>query len=184
MLEMEFQRRGAVHFHLWVCVRESSLSYEEIHDRRVWCSREWFEVAGSGSQAHLCAGTQVKLLVGSDERQHAVNYFKGYLSRKSKAKEYQNRVPDGFSDPGRFWGAIGGFAPEWSDDQPLKPRQFVRVRRLLLKLLQSRNRRRRLRSRSGTSGMFVVGGPSLAAGVGRLVMYYAHESAHPLTDRV
>jgi hypothetical protein len=48
---LEFQQRGAPHFHILV------LNVERIDIS--WLSAAWFEVVGSGDAKHLLAGTQV-----------------------------------------------------------------------------------------------------------------------------
>jgi hypothetical protein len=86
---LEFQRRGAPHFHLFVFgVR--FLPYALV-------GRWWFEVVGSGDQKHLAAGTEVRRV---QNRRKAIHYVAKYMAK-----------PDpecGERPTGRVWGVRGG----------------------------------------------------------------------------
>lgn len=91
---MEFQRRGAPHFHI-------------LTDKKVdkeWLSRSWYEVVGSGDLRHLRAGTNVGKI--KDEQQ-AIAYVISYL-KGNKEKWYQKVVPDEYENVGRFWSHSRG----------------------------------------------------------------------------
>lgn len=88
---LEFQERGAPHFHLLI---DGWVSKSEL-------SKAWFRIVGSGDVRHLAVGTQVK---GIDENTDKLAW---YLS-KYLGKDSQKNVPDGFKDVGRFWGATRG----------------------------------------------------------------------------
>jgi len=152
----EYQKR-AVHFHFWIVLDHEQLKECSLSAVREWVARAWYEIIGSDSLQHLEACSGVELVTGDDAR-HAIQYFKGYLNKKGP-KEYQNQVPEGFCQPGRFWGCIGGFRPEWKE-RDLTASQFVKLRRLMRRYLQS-TRRKKLRYGTGLSGMFVVGGPGI-----------------------
>ena len=53
--KLEFQARGAAHFHpiFWNLGSDKAF----LGEFRVWLSWNWFEVVGSGNQKHLLAGT-------------------------------------------------------------------------------------------------------------------------------
>lgn len=139
----EHQRRGAPHFHLW-CV----CPYWTLDERPQWwlrsfrdrVSRKWFEVVGSGDEAHLRAGTQVHLLPPG---QSAVGYFKAYVCKPDEGKEYQHQLPDDVHRPGRWWGHWGqddGFKASWRP-QAVDHFDFIRMKRTLRRYKRSRGRR-------------------------------------------
>jgi hypothetical protein len=83
--KLEFQARGAPHFHLlvfgtrWISAK--------------WCARSWYEVVESGDERHLLAGTEVK----------RIRSWRGVMSYASKylAKKTSENLPEMV---GRFWG--------------------------------------------------------------------------------
>jgi hypothetical protein len=89
---LEFQARGAPHFH-W-------FTTEPVGKK--WLSKQWFEIVGSGDEKHLKAGTRIeKLRAGtSGARVYALKYA---------AKSEQKQVPNGYESIGRFWGYSGKF---------------------------------------------------------------------------
>lgn len=87
--KLEFQVRGAPHFHL--------LLYGiggDITEFREWLSRAWYEVCATGDILHLRAGTNAQEI-----RSHrgVMNYASKYLG---KPEDYQEGV-------GRYWGVFG-----------------------------------------------------------------------------
>lgn len=84
---LEFQRRGAPHFHF--------LTSEQIEKEII--SRKWFDVVGSGDIRHLQAGTRCDLVRNEN---HLMGYMIGYLKKLG----YQKRAPQGFEKVGRWWG--------------------------------------------------------------------------------
>jgi hypothetical protein len=86
---LEFQERGAPHFHILVDIgKEEGLTKD-------WVAKTWARIAG----ADLRAGTRVESIYANE----AIAYLLDYLS---KAK--QKAVPDDFSNVGRLWGASRG----------------------------------------------------------------------------
>jgi hypothetical protein len=94
----EFQRRGAVHYHL-ALVAPSDVSVKAM---QAWVASVWFDIVKSGDDLHLLAGTSVE--VG---RYEPSRYFAGHGSHGRDEKGYQNQVPEGFVMPGRWWGLWG-----------------------------------------------------------------------------
>lgn len=84
---LEFQKRGAPHYHLFTAafIPKKWLS---------WC---WFRIVGSKDERHLRAGTNVERLRAG--RNGVVSYALKY-ARKSDQKD----VPSFISNVGRFWG--------------------------------------------------------------------------------
>jgi len=87
---LEFQERGAPHFHIflnWAPGKE-------------WVSKRWYDIVGSDDIRHLHAGTRTeKLLAG---RAGAISYASKYAN-----KAEQKVVPVGYEKVGRFWGVYG-----------------------------------------------------------------------------
>ena len=82
---LEFQSRGAPHYHLIV---SEFIPKEEIAER-------WYRIVGSGDERHLRAGTGINTIRSKGE-------LYGYLSSYIK-KLGQKIPPEGFEDVGRFW---------------------------------------------------------------------------------
>jgi len=87
---LEFQERGAPHFHV--------LTTEFI--RKDELAQLWYGIVASGDEKHLKAGTSVeKLRLG---RKGMISYAKKYA-----LKSCQKVVPDHYQNVGRFWGVSG-----------------------------------------------------------------------------
>lgn len=103
----EFQRRGAVHFHVF-CIAPIPISLF-----RVWVAKSWAEIVNHPDpeqrEKHSKAGTAVDLALGATKetpRRTAI-YFTKHSSPNSGKKEYQNRPPNEWiskGSVGRFWG--------------------------------------------------------------------------------
>jgi hypothetical protein len=101
----EFQKRGAVHYHL--------LCTEEVVEGRV--AEAWLRAIGAlGDEAARCYGVKVEAIRG--ERQ-ARRYLGVYISKaragrlgyqvgnEARQDDYQKSLPLGVSGAGRWWGA-------------------------------------------------------------------------------
>jgi len=86
--KMEFQRRGAPHFHLVV--------WRVKHMSKTWLSDAWYNTVKSNDERHRVAGTQVKEVWGGEQ---ALFYLVKYISKKDDAI-----IQDG---TGRVWGVRG-----------------------------------------------------------------------------
>lgn len=148
--EHEYQR-CAPHFHIWLGLDQVGMAEGELQEMRDFADSAWAEIVGAPAR------TAVK--VGSAK--WAVAYGKGYLQKDSK-KEYQNQVPVGFEQPGRFWGRIGDFSPRWTVEQ-VPGRVFVQLRRLIARYYRARcflradsKARARVKVAGGLCGLFAV----------------------------
>lgn len=103
----EFQRRGAVHFHIF-CVSPIPVS-----EFRVWVAETWTDVVNhpdpEQKARHRKAGTAVDFAVGSTELtpQRTAVYFAKHSSPNLGKKEYQNHPPAEWREHGsvgRYWG--------------------------------------------------------------------------------
>lgn len=166
--KQEFQRRGAVHFHIWMKGPRGWLN--DLTSVRWRVAEEWFKVVQSGMVEHLYAGTSVERIETqrSDGRLPS-HYFKSYISKRGR-KEYQNQVPADFESPGRFWGFFGELGPAWSERVEVEAVHVVRLLRVMRKLVRSRSGRKyRLRQRAPV-GMFVVCEPETVAELWRFLV--------------
>jgi hypothetical protein len=87
---LEFQERGAPHFHLfstWLPSKE-------------WVAKRWYEIVNSEDIRHLHAGTRVEFLRSG--REGTIAYASKYA-----AKQEQKVVPENYEKVGRFWGVSG-----------------------------------------------------------------------------
>jgi hypothetical protein len=87
---LEFQQRGAPHFHLFMNGEVDKISLSEA----------WYKIVGSGDEKHLRAGTNVERI----RKPHAIASY----AAKYAAKVEQKTVPEGYEQVGRFWGTFGG----------------------------------------------------------------------------
>lgn len=87
---MEFQKRGAFHFHAFLTHK---------YDRQ-WIAELWYRIVNSEDDRHLRAGTRIETMRSG--RHGCVSYASKYA-----AKQDQKEVPDFIKDCGRFWGVSG-----------------------------------------------------------------------------
>jgi hypothetical protein len=84
--KLEFQKRGAPHYHLLVW----GVKYADLLE---WVSSNWFHTVGSNDQKHLLAGTRVE----------KIRSYKGVMAYASKYMTKEENK----AGVGRFWGVIG-----------------------------------------------------------------------------
>ena len=90
---LEFQKRGAPHFHVFINSRLETAA----------ASKAWYSIVDSGDSKHLRAGIRI-------ERFHHRPALGPYLM-KYAAKMDQKDVPSEFANVGRFWGTWGTVSP-------------------------------------------------------------------------
>lgn len=114
---LEFQKRGAPHFHyllwdgpkvqsiqVWDCNKQKEVTFAlppgiSEHNQGImdWMSETWYRICGSGDPKHLRAGTRLE----------PIQTWNGVVSYASK---YLAKLPDGSFAPveytGRFWGVL------------------------------------------------------------------------------
>lgn len=91
---LEWQRRGAPHFHILV----------NVFVPKDWLSETWYRIVGSGNPDHLKAGTKAEALRKKDGgKRYAVKYA---------TKMYQKEVPEGYRNVGRMWGCSRDVKPD------------------------------------------------------------------------
>lgn len=117
--KLEFQKRGAPHFHLLVWGVKYAYLVLSV-------SKLWYEVVGSGDERHLRAGTRVE----------NVRDWRGVMAYASK---YLGKVEDGKKEVGRFWGVMSAECIPWAElvTCSLTDRdayQFIRMLRRFMKI--------------------------------------------------
>ena len=112
---LEFQKRGAPHFHILVSLKmnehgaifersriwrkKGPKSYKTVVALEEMISAWWFTIVGSEDEKHLVAGCSWEVIENSDG---ALRYAAAHAS-----KPHQKIVPKEFVEVGRFWGVIG-----------------------------------------------------------------------------
>jgi hypothetical protein len=87
---LEFQARGAPHFHIF-CTWSPN---------KEWVAKTWYFIVGSEDDRHLRAGTRVEFIRSG--RAGTISYASKYA-----AKQEQKDVPSDYENVGRFWGVYG-----------------------------------------------------------------------------
>lgn len=97
---LEFQKRGAPHYHL--------ILFDPPFVPKEWLSKAWYDSVGSGLPEHLEAGTQIKLVCGADSPKLVMKYVAKYT-----AKFEDQKTESEVTYVGRHWGKwnIGKIAP-------------------------------------------------------------------------
>jgi hypothetical protein len=131
--KLEFQERGAPHFHPFVWGISESEGLRAIIE---FISEAWFEVVGSGDEKHFIAGTRVEKMRSATA---AIRYVSGYAS-KSDQTLVGKKV-------GRYWGVVGKRNIPWGDPEIiwLDERQCKVALRTMRRFVASANRQSRIR---------------------------------------
>lgn len=105
---LEFQNRGAPHFHLYL----GQCPTGNLERGVKACSEAWYEIVGSGDPKHLkftmglCGGGN-KPCLEPMRNPHAASYY----AVKYVVKANQKTVPPDYQNVGRFWGYGGQLKP-------------------------------------------------------------------------
>lgn len=134
--KLEFQRRGAPHFHVVILLPEWMDGRQKELKR--WAKRAWFEVVGSGDRHHKRFGfwmDQARSWAGVGA------YTTKYISKPCQAPvDYETGEIEGV---GRFWGVWWGQnLPIATEQEELTGQQAVEVIRLTRRLAISRCKER------------------------------------------
>ena len=151
MWKLEFQKRGAPHFHLFVwgisdCPTRTGTAKEVIRQFensalgfKEWLSRAWYEVVGSGDERHLRAGTRVERI---KSRGRALSYCSGYAAKDDQT------LPGQYV--GRYWGVCHRANIPWAPivHLELTERMAVKLRRHFRRFMFASRRASFLRKRA------------------------------------
>jgi hypothetical protein len=131
---LEFQRRGAPHFHLYVGLPAEPEAVAE------WARAAWSGAVGSHDRLHRLFGVDVTACRFGGARDNASRIAEYFYKHNAKGRNhYQKEVPDRFRNVGRFWG-LWGVQPREHGVALTKP-EFVEIRRLLRNVYHARRRR-------------------------------------------
>lgn len=120
--KLEYQRRGAPHFHM--------LLFGVPFLSRYWLSKCWFDVVQSNDERHLKAGTRVEFI----KSWRGVMWYAGKYVAKVDVGEGQEGC-------GRFWGVMAReLLPIEIIEVVLTFGAFFRGRRVARRLLKGRNK--------------------------------------------
>ena len=109
---MEFQRRGAIHFHAFLRVPAlSGLDEDRYEVLKAWGFRVWSEIAGFSKDRwdgyhHERMGLRFNVSPGWYAGSLSAVGIAEYLVAHA-AKGAQKELPAGMERPGRFWGSVG-----------------------------------------------------------------------------
>lgn len=133
--KLEFQRRGAPHFHLYV--GRPVMPWREF---LWWARMTWYRIVASGDEKHLDQGVRLDRQFVSAVR--SKGKIAGYFAKHNAkgTKSYQNRTPEGFESVGRWWGYWG--MTVHGHEVEISSQQLVEFRRLLAKLRKARTGRK------------------------------------------
>jgi hypothetical protein len=127
---IEFQNRGAPHFHI--------LTTDFYSFKR--CAMLWYAIVGSNDLKHLKAGTRVETI--KKGKKGMITY-----ARKYARKQEQKEVPENYQNVGRFYGVYGwkkcvAADTTFFNDSLLKPivlEQNERIIESIKSLIESKN---------------------------------------------
>jgi hypothetical protein len=157
--KLEFQHRGAPHFHIYLPAPIAKVTYRGQQLRfRDWVSQTWADVVDHPDDderaRHLSAGTGIDFAEGSrcsDPKRLAV-YFTRHNAKGGRSKAHQHRVPEAWVSAGRWWGTWG--VERISEEAPISEHELVESKRLLRGWVRSQQRivPRQVRRVSSTTG--------------------------------
>lgn len=149
---LEFQKRGAPHFHFLLFDGPNLVALEVLdgnrnnkrrtiadplsdHNKEIfkWISETWYRIVGSGDPRHLAAGTRIEPIQSWNGVRH---YTAKYLA---KLPEEGGFVPAEYDGTGRFWGVIG--KARWKVsmfEKEIPELMFFKIKRVLRKMLEKK----------------------------------------------
>lgn len=128
MWRLEFQRRGAPHFH--IIVTSDVIEYEQL---KSFVTRAWAEIAHNSSVHKGKFATNVRS-VNLVSRKHAFAYCAKYMSKTEDKFEQ-------VEETGRCWGTVGGLDCEVMLEHRLSLSQVKDIRDAAIALLRVRRSR-------------------------------------------
>lgn len=153
MWKLEFQKRGAPHFHCFVGLPEPE---DEL---RAWLLDAWYGAVGSEDERHLYNGVDISRWrwgTLGENRSKVGDYFARHGAKGWQS--YQNELPHGYISPGRWWGVWGGsagFAPVEHVHVFDTRSEYYSLRRLTW-TLQEKNRGRKPRKGGRDKGSWTM----------------------------
>lgn len=154
--KLEFQRRGAPHWH--ALMRVPALVGRQTFEE--WLGTTWADCAGASKEIDRCRisdrseSSEYSRHVAAHSDGHAVDfsgkdfsdprrislYFLGHSAKTTDGKEYQHIVPEAWQEPGkgpgRFWGYAG--LESAAREIEITERDVVQAARILRKVKRAR----------------------------------------------
>jgi hypothetical protein len=128
MWKLEFQKRGAPHFHLFLWNVDFIEALKKI-------SNIWYEVCGTNDQNHLLAGTRVeKIIISNGIMSYASKYLGKIISEES---------PEGL---GRIWGYGGNIPISSGEEYIINDRETYKILRHLRRRIKHKTNDQRIRA--------------------------------------
>ena len=132
---MEFQKRGAPHFHCLLLNCSPARIYWQHKEMAPFINASWYNAVGSNDPDHFKAGINLQP-VKSFKR--LISYVSKYIS-KEESEQIQSQYPEHI---GRFWGIINRqYMPITPIEVELTPEEFHRLRRIARNYLEGRIKR-------------------------------------------
>lgn len=131
---LEFQRRGAPHFHIAIVVPNGVKSAEV----REWFAQTWYRIAGHGDRRHLNQHRKAEHFKRTDGHRGVTSYFQRELR-----KEHQKTLPewlrrrDSDEGAGRWWGVRG--LKRLILDEPVTEAESYKLKRVASRLMHGRD---------------------------------------------
>lgn len=130
--KLEFQKRGAPHFHLLGDFRKN-VPFAQL---RRWVSYVWYRIVGSGDEKHFKAGTNIEFL---DGKKKVRMYVSKYVNKEDCLRDEEgNLIP-----VGRWWGKFGKLPAQWKLYYELDHPEFVMIRRIVRRWVKGLTKRLR-----------------------------------------
>ena len=126
--KLEFQKRGAPHFHI-IVYPSAPVGKNTLLELREFTARSWYKIVGSGDEKHFRAGTQV---AQAHNRKQLVSYLSKYISKDT--------VPIEYAWVGRFWATSADFEDDPVIEIQLNDQQVVDARRLAKRYLKAQGK--------------------------------------------
>ena len=134
---LEYQRRGAPHFHLML--------FGVPFVPASWLARSWYEIVGSGDSRHLAAGTEVRRVRNF---RSVIGYAAKYLAK--------GKSDDDARTDGRVWGVVGrSDLPIEIVGVTLSAQAFYKMRRYLRKWVEGKTHKKWFSARGKFDGITV-----------------------------
>lgn len=111
--KLEFQARGAPHFHIPLMFREPV----DVQAFRQWAGCVWYDIVGSGDPKHRQSGTSIDAMYGPVGR--LLRYLVKYIGKKVSREE----------ETGKIWDTWGDWPDEPLRSMRVDREMFVRLRR-------------------------------------------------------
>lgn len=145
---LEFQERGAPHFHLLILNTDSKTFLPGLVSMRQIVKTSWFRIVDSKQPEHLDAGTEVDLI---QSWRGVLHYVSKYMA---KTKQSYPTIQE-IEFTGRFWGiANRKLLPIDETTVELSEAEFHRLRRIAKAFLEKKLSKK-CYFHTGSSGMFI-----------------------------